>query len=382
MNEYFTMDKNQYNYLVTLFTVGYIIGQIPSNLILHRLSARFYLGGLEVSWAVLTVLMITIGRDSINSMYAVRFFLGLLESGYFPGLEWPMGSNYSAEELTERSTFFAISGGLSGIISGPLRQGIIQRFEHSSMPPFKWLFVFDAVITLPIGIYTMFVDPNTPSTTDSWYFTEEEKLIGLERRRRIGAQVTTRKPYTWNFIKSFFTTWHIWVFPLVFLAYSNSGAASGQPTFTTWMKITLKKPSYIYNTYPSILSGVGIVLAVTFAYVNDFLGGRRNHYFVFLYFICIIIGCSLLAVWNIPLGLHWFTYFLIGMPTAWRQPFIFSWLNRLLFQDDMKRSFVVVVTNTLPYVTGAWVPIYGVRNSNLFIIFGLLILLFLVDLVS
>lgn len=86
----------------------------------------------------------------------------------------------------------------------------------------------------------MFVDPNTPSTTNAWYWTNDDKLVALERRRRIGAQLNTRGKYTWKKIKSFFNTWHIYVFPLVFLAYNNSCAAIGQPTFEGWMKLALK----------------------------------------------------------------------------------------------------------------------------------------------
>ncbi|GME74266.1 unnamed protein product [Ambrosiozyma monospora] len=92
MKEYYNMEKNQLNYMSTLWTVGYILGAIPSNLILHRISARFYLGGLEIIWAVLTVLMITVKADNIQALYAIRFFLGLTEAGYFPGLEYLVGS--------------------------------------------------------------------------------------------------------------------------------------------------------------------------------------------------------------------------------------------------------------------------------------------------
>ena len=104
-------------------------------------------------------------------------------------------------------------------------------------------------------------------------------------------------------------------------------------------------------------------MTIIFAYVNDILGGKKNVWFVNAFFVCLIIGCALLASWNIPLGLHWFCYFLVGIPTMWGQPFIFSWVNRLLYADDLKRNFVVVVTNTLAYVTGAWVPIL-VWNTN------------------
>lgn len=361
MDEYYNMSNNQYNYLVTLWTIGYIVGQVPSNLILHRISARYYLGALEFMWAVLTLLMITCER--LPSLYAVRFFLGLLESGYFPGMEYLLGSNYSAAEISTRSAYFAVAANAATLISGPLQLGLLNRFQNSSMPPFKWMFVFDAIISFPIAIYTMCVDPNTPSTTDAFYFTSEDRLVGLERRRLMGAQLNTRERYTWAKIKSFFSTWHVYVFPWLFLAYNNSCSASTQPTFTTWMKLGLKLSPEKYNTYPSILTGLGIAVTVILAYSHNFLGGNKNHYYVLGYFVPVMFGCICLAVWDIPRGLHWASYFIVGIPISFGQPFIFSWVNRLLFDDDMKRNFLVVTTNVLAYVTGAWVPIF-VWNTN------------------
>lgn len=361
MKEYYDMEQNQLNYMTTLWTVGYIIGQIPSNLLLHRISARFYLGGLELIWGFLTIMMIT--TKSIKGMYAIRFFIGLTELGYFPGLEYLLGSWYSRGELTKRSTFFAVSGTAAGMVSGPLQQSILGRFSNSHLPAFKWMFVFDAVISFPVAFYTMLVDPNTPSSTTAWYFTEEEKLVALERRRRVGAQINTRQKYTLKKIRSFFNTWHIFVFPLVFLAYNNTCITLSQPTFTTWMKYSLNSDPKTYNTMPSALNGTGIGLAIIFAYLNDFLGGRRNFVFVGLYFVCVIVGASSLAYWNLPRGYHWFTYFLVGAPSAWGQPQIFSWVNRLLFADDMKRNFVVVLTNNLAYVTNAFVPLFVWKNQ-------------------
>jgi MFS family permease len=294
---------------------------------------------------------------NLKSLYAVRFLLGLTEAGYFPGLEYLLGSWYSRHELSKRSTFFAVAGVAAGLVSGPLQQAVLGRFSHSHLPAFKWMFVFDAIISFPVAFYTMLVDPNTPSSTTAWYFTEDEKLIALERRRRIGAQLNTRQKYTWKKIKSFFTTWHIFVFPFLFLAYNNS-YIMGQPTFTTWMKYDLKASSHTYNTMPSAISGTGIGLAIIIAYLNDALGGRKNYIFVSAYFICVTIACASLAHWDLPRGYHWFTYFLAGVPSAWGQPQIFSWVNRLLFADDMKRNFVVVLTNNLAYVTNAFVPIF------------------------
>lgn len=362
MNEYYDMNKNQYNYLVTIWTVGYILGQVPSNLILHRISARYYLGGLEILWSLLTLLMITC--KNLKSMYALRFFLGLVEAGFFPAMEYLIGSNYSAAEMTTRSCFFSVAMGASGLISGPLQLGLLNRFKNSSMPPFKWLFVFDAVISFPVAIYTMCVDPNTPSTTDAFYFNAQDRLVGLERRRRLGAQLNTREKYTWSKIKGFFNTWHIYVFPFLFLAYNNSCSDINQPTFTTWMKYDLKLSAYDYNTLPSLLTATGMLVTLILAYHHNYIGGEKNHWYIIGFFVPTILGCALLAHWHIPRWLHWLSYWLIGVPPQFGSSFIFTWVNRLMLHDDMKRNFLVVCTNVLAYVTSAFVPIFVWDTSD------------------
>ncbi|KAH3682662.1 hypothetical protein WICPIJ_006376 [Wickerhamomyces pijperi] len=363
MKEHYEMTGNQYNYMSTLFTVGYIIGAIPSNLILHRISARYYLAGLELIWSFLTVLLVT--PKSLNGMYALRFFLGLTEAGYFPGLEYLIGSWYSKEELTKRSTYFACAGTAAGMVSGPLQQAILtSSWAHKHLKPFQWMFVIDACISAPIAFYTLFTDPNTPSTTTAWYFNETDVRVALERRRRAGAQLNIREKYTVKKIKSFFTTWHIWVFPLLFLAFNNSYQPISSQGFQQWMKNTLHLSPYKYNIYPTALSGAGIGVALLAAYFNDYFQSRFAPELLLVMFTTVMFSSICLSIWNIPQGLHWFSYFGIGVPLSYGQPMIFSWVNRTLAHDDMKRNFVVVITNTLAYVTGAWVPILTFNQTK------------------
>ncbi|CAM9012065.1 unnamed protein product [Wickerhamomyces anomalus] len=356
MKEHYEMNGNQYNYLTTLWTVGYIIGQVPSNLILHRISARYYLASLELLWAILTVLMVT--PKTLSGMYALRFFIGLTESGYFPGLEYLIGSWYSRQELSKRAAFFGCAGTAAGLVSGPLQQRILtSEWAQHGLKPFQWMFVIDAIISAPIAFYTLFVDPNTPSTTTAFYFNDTDKKIALERRRRIGAQLNTREAYTLKKIKSFFNTWHIYVFPILFLAFNNAYQPITSQVFQLWMKMDLKLSSYDYNIYPIGISGGGIGLSLTVAYVNDYYKGRLTPYLLYYMFVSVLFSCVVLAVWDIPEGLKWYAYFGIGIPLSIGQPLIFTWVNKMLAYDDMKRNFLVVCTNMLAYVTGAWVPI-------------------------
>lgn len=352
MKEEFQLNGSQLNYLQTLWTVGYIVGQIPSNQILQRTSARYYLGCLELVWMALTFLTLTC--NNIHSLYALRFFVGLTESGFFPGVEYLLGSWYNRDELTKRSSLFALSGVAAGMVTGYLQAAILSGLEHTSIASWKWLFVFDGIISFPVALYTMLVNPNTPETTTSWYLTKEEVEIAKERRRRVGDLEHKKEPIR-EVIKRTFSTWHIYVFPLVFLCYNNTCSANSQPTMISWLKSEGYTPTE-YNVYPTAVAGAGIGVTLILAVVSDAFNGL-NYPFVAAYFAIQILGSAMLSYWNISTGAKWFAYFAVGVPTAWGQPMIFSWLNRSLYHDYQKRNLVVSITNTLAYVTGAWVPI-------------------------
>ncbi|CCH41327.1 Pantothenate transporter [Wickerhamomyces ciferrii] len=358
MKEYYNMSGNDYNLLNTLWTVGYIVGQVPSNLILHRISARYYLAGLEILWAFLTVLMIL--PKSMSGLYAIRFLIGLTEAGYFPGLEYLIGSWYSSVEINKRSTLFNAAGTAAGLVSGPLQQRILQAtFTHTSKwKPFQWMFIFDAIISAPIGFYTLFADPNTPSTTNAWYFSKRDKLVALERRRRIGAQLNTREPYSWPKIKSFFNTWHIWVFPVLFCTYRLTNVASlSSSGFTLWMKKDLGLSSYEYNIYPTGINGGGIGYSIVCAYVNDYFQNNLTQYFLGFMYISGIVSYAGLTQWNINRGFKWFCFFFYAITSSSGQSMIFSWVNKNMAHDDMKRNFLVVITNMISYIFTAWISL-------------------------
>lgn len=356
MDSYFDMDHNQYNYLLSLWTFGYVLGQLPANFILHRVNIRYFLGFLELSWLVIMVLQFYC--ESLQTLYVLRFLLAILQAPLFISLEYLLGSWWLSRELSKRSTFLAVSLSLASIVSGPLQQALLVRFKHSPVPAFKWLFLVDAAITLPIGLFTLVANPNVPATTNNWYWTPEDKLVALERRRRIGAPVLQHERITTDKVRQYVRGWHFWVFPLVFYAFNNLSHANSQPAFVSWMKDDLRMPSEAYNTIPAYLHGAGIVLAIAVGYWGDFLGGNRNHVFIYGYFGCMAAGCALLVRWDLPNWVHWGTYFLIGIPASWVQPQVFSWVNRLLVRDNTKRLFIVTVTNTLAYVVGSVVPIY------------------------
>lgn len=85
MKEDLELYGDQLNYMQTLWTVGYVIGQIPSNLVLTRVRPSLWIPTLEVVWTVLT--FATARCETAEQLYGVRFCVGLAESGFYPGMQ-------------------------------------------------------------------------------------------------------------------------------------------------------------------------------------------------------------------------------------------------------------------------------------------------------
>lgn len=113
---------NQLNYMQTLWTVGYVIGQIPSNLILTRVRPSIWIPTLELVWTVLTFSLSQC--NTAEQIYGVRFLVGLAESGFYPGMQFLIGSWYRKDELAKRSCIFHTASAIATMFSGYLMAAV------------------------------------------------------------------------------------------------------------------------------------------------------------------------------------------------------------------------------------------------------------------
>lgn len=106
----------------TMWTVGYVIGQIPSNLLLTRVRPSIWIPSLEVAWTILT--FATSRCNTAEQLYGVRLLVGLAESGFYPGMQYVIGSWYRKDELAKRSCIFHTSSAIATMFSGYLMAAV------------------------------------------------------------------------------------------------------------------------------------------------------------------------------------------------------------------------------------------------------------------
>ncbi|UPL03157.1 hypothetical protein LCI18_014091 [Fusarium solani-melongenae] len=139
--------SNQYNLVTILYTVPYILVEIPSNLLIKkfrpsRWQSRIMLG---------IVTACTAAVHNTAGLYACRFFLGLTEAGMFPGIILQLSYWYRPDEIAVRCIWIYAVGNVSGILGGLLAYGF-----HS---------VSGGIVTVLLSFIVLFYLPDFPGNT-------------------------------------------------------------------------------------------------------------------------------------------------------------------------------------------------------------------------
>ncbi|KAF2798388.1 MFS general substrate transporter [Melanomma pulvis-pyrius CBS 109.77] len=172
------LDSNKFNIALAVFYVPYICYAVPSNLVIKRVGAGYYLPALIISWG--TVSVCTGFVKSYTGLLVVRFFLGLAEGGLLGGLLVYLSMFYRRHQLLYRITLFYCAAPLSGAFGGLLATGLAQ-IRTSGYNGWRFIFFVEGAITVLSGIIALFALPHTPA--DIKFFTPEEHTACLARMR-------------------------------------------------------------------------------------------------------------------------------------------------------------------------------------------------------
>lgn len=125
------MQGNDFNVAISVLFVGYILGQIPSNLILAHPGVRpsLYISAWVALWGVVSAC--TAAANSYGHLVAIRFILGIVESPYFPGALFLLSSWYTKKELAFRMSIMYSGSLLSGAFGGLISAGIQANLNHA-----------------------------------------------------------------------------------------------------------------------------------------------------------------------------------------------------------------------------------------------------------
>ncbi|EGO26550.1 hypothetical protein SERLADRAFT_447730 [Serpula lacrymans var. lacrymans S7.9] len=165
----------QYDTVVAILYASYCPAQIPSNIILNRVTRpTLYIGTCVVLWG-LTSAMTGITKNFAGIM-ACRVFIGLPEAAFYPGCMYLLSSWYTRKELAFRSAILYAGLMVSNAFGSLIAAGILGNMQGAmGIAAWRWLFYIEGAITMFVGFLTMWLLPDYPHNT-RWLSPAERRL--------------------------------------------------------------------------------------------------------------------------------------------------------------------------------------------------------------
>ncbi len=158
-----------------VFFIGYFLFEVPSNIIMHKVGARVWIGRIMITWAILSASMVFVSSPTV--FYVLRFFLGVAEAGFFPGIVLYLTYWFPAQRRSRMNALFMIGIPFAGVVGGPLSGWILNAMQGAhGMAGWQWLFLIEAVPSLVLGVVTIFYLPDSIRAA-SWLSNEEKQLL-------------------------------------------------------------------------------------------------------------------------------------------------------------------------------------------------------------
>jgi MFS family permease len=166
----------QFNIALMLFSILYILLNIPGNLVLRRVGARLWLPGIIIAWGIVTVASGFI--TNFAGLCVTRVFLGAAESSFLGGVLLYLGFFYTRDEIVTRIGIFYSSTPLANSIGGLLAGGLVQ-INYNGYNGWPWIFFIEGALTVVFGIASFILMPNTPAEAN--FLTPDEKIVAVHR---------------------------------------------------------------------------------------------------------------------------------------------------------------------------------------------------------
>jgi MFS family permease len=273
-----------------IFFIGYLFFQIPCNIALQKIGAKRWLGPIMIVWGLVSAC--TMFVHGTFDFYAVRFVLGIVESGFFPGVILYLTFWFTGRYRAQMVAIFMTAIPLSGFIFGPISGWLMKRLNNvGGLHGWQWLFVVEAAPSMLAGLASMIFLENGPHSA-RWLNAAERDMLCRRLAEDEALKKTTvggharfadaiRKPAVWLFCVIYF------------------GSVSGNYALQFWLpqiiKNTLTKDQFSIGLLTMIPWGVTAIAMVLIGRHSDRTGERTYHIA-----ICVAAGGLGLALSAIP----------------------------------------------------------------------------------
>jgi MFS transporter, ACS family, tartrate transporter len=291
MNKDIGLTAAAYGFSSTAFYIGYVLFEVPSNLVMDKVGARLWLARIMVSWGILSAA--TAAVVGPTSFLLVRFLLGAGEAGLFPGTILLFTYWFPDAHRGRIIGLFTLALPVSVALGAPISTAILGMDGVLGMKGWQWIYILEAAPTVLVGILVLVALADRP--VDAKWLTAAERnwLTGqLQAERRA---VEAGGTYS---VLSGITNAKVLLLSVNYLGIVT--ASLGLLLFVPQIIKSLGASNMNTGYATSLAYVCGAVSMVLCGWLSDRLGDRR-----WLLFATCVLSTAGLAIAGATMGTWW-----------------------------------------------------------------------------
>ena len=193
-----------------LFFVGYAVFEVPSNLLLHRVGARWWLARIMVTWGIVAACFVFV--QGPTSFYVLRFLLGVAEAGFFPGVILFLTYWVPARHLSRARGYFYMGIAISGILGNPLSGALLELDGLAGLKGTQWMFLVEGALAVAVGVWSFFYLTDRPKDA-TWLPADERAALAEVVAAEDTAKSEGHGPQK---VLAALASWRVWYFAAIY----------------------------------------------------------------------------------------------------------------------------------------------------------------------
>jgi len=173
MNKQLNFSPAVFGFAGSIFFFGYMLLEVPSNLLLHRLGARRWIARILLTWGAVATATAFVFNES--SFYILRFMLGVMEAGFLPGVAVYLTQWFPVRYRARAVGGYIIAGSFSAVLGGPISTALMTYANGPlGLQGWQWMFILEGIPAMLLGLLTLRVMTERPA--DAHWLSGPEKI--------------------------------------------------------------------------------------------------------------------------------------------------------------------------------------------------------------
>ncbi|MDB6048919.1 MAG: Permease of the major facilitator superfamily [Pseudomonas sp.] len=259
----------------SIFFWGYFLFEVPSNLLMHKLGARFWIARIMWSWALVSVavaftvpLATFFHLESSSMFYVLRFLLGICEAGFFPGVILYLNYWFPTHRQSRVMSGFLMAMPISLTLGGVLSGWLMNSMQGvQGLAGWQWMLIIEGIPSLIMG--AVVIGCLADNIDSAKWLSAAEKVM-------LKANLQTDNTGKTSSLREVFFNPRVWLLILILLTFNT-----GFYGLAFWMPSIIKSAGISNSLHIGLLTAIPYSVAVIAMTLNarhsNRTGERRMH---------------------------------------------------------------------------------------------------------